>query len=130
MSKTLIRRPWRTFCVGDLRDQILLQDRSIQAPDFDLVDFTEKFDDLGGVWASIKTSGGKTIFDDHQQRDHLVTHEVVMRFDSRVTSETWLLLADGRRLDIINTENLEERDSWLILQCSDRGPKADLSSSI
>ena len=127
---TKIKRQRRELLVGDLRDQILLQDRSIEAPTFDSADFTERFDDLGGVWASIITQAGKVIFDDHQQRDQLVTHEIGIRYDSRVTAETWLLLADGRRLDILDVENLDERDEWIIMQCTDRGTQDDQVSEL
>ena len=130
MSRTKLKRPWRDLCIGDLRDQVLLQDRSIQAPDFNAIDFTEKFDDLGGIWASIRTRGGKTIFDDHAQRDRVVTHEVGIRYDPRVTAESWLLLADGRRLDILDSESLDERGDWIILQCTDRGTQDDVVSEL
>lgn len=130
MSKTKLRRGRRELCVGDLDNRVLLQDRSIEAPAFNSADFTEKFEDLGGVWASLETRGGKTIFDDHQQRDRVVTHEIGIRYDQRVTAETWLLLADGRRLDILDSEDLDGRHKWIVMQCTDRGTQDDTVSEL
>lgn len=130
MSQTKIRRARRELCVGDLRDRIILQDRSIQSPEFESFDFSEKFESMGGVWASIQTVGGKTLFDGHQQRDLSVTHEVGIRYDARVDAETWLLMEDGRRLDVIDSENLDERSEWIVFQCTDRGSQDNVVSEL
>jgi len=130
MSKEKLRRPRREICVGDLSDQIILQDRSIAAPPADSADFTELFVALDGVWASIQTLQGRIIFDDHTQRDQVATHEVGIRYDSRVGAETWILLEDGRRLDVLSSEDLEERHEWILMQCTDRGPSANVVSEL
>ena len=113
------KRKHRKVCAGDLRTLLKLQDRDITPPDFDSVDFDENFVDASEVWALVETVTGKTVFDG-VNADINVTHMIFIRFDATVTSETWVEL-EGKRLDIISTENLEGRDEWLLLVCTDRG---------
>lgn len=110
----------RIVCAGDLDKQITLQDRAIVAPDWNSPDFDEAFSDAATVWANIQTVTGKTFFDSVNQRDTTITHEILIRYDSTVTSETWISY-NSRRFDILAVENLEERDEYLKLTCVDKG---------
>ena len=47
-----------------------------------------------------------------------VSHRVVMRYDSRVTTEKRLDLS-GRMLEIVTAVNEEERGRWLTLRCTE-----------
>lgn len=114
-----IRRKKRSVCIGDLRSMITLQNRAITPPVFNGIDFSETFTDAAEVWALINTVSGKTFFDD-AGTETSITHEIYIRYDSTVTAETWIEF-DGRRLDILQTENLEERDEFMKLVCTDRG---------
>ncbi len=114
-----IRRKKRQVCLGDLDKQIQLQDRDITPPVFGSADFDEKFTNTDLVWAAIQTVNGKTFFDNVGVETN-ITHIIYIRYDAAVTSETWVLF-DLRRFDILDTENLEERDEFLKLTCVDRG---------
>jgi len=114
-----LKRPHRKVCLGDLNDLIILQTRDITEPLFDTVDFDENFGDLPEVYAKIKTTSGRTVFDG-VDTDVNVSHEITIRFDPVVTSETWVEF-EGRRLDILRVEDLEERHEWQLLLCLDRG---------
>lgn len=120
--RTVLRRKHRTLCVGDLKDQIILHNRNIEEPVFGEVDATEDFNPIKSVWASVKTVSGKTFFSD-VHGDIAVTHEISIRYRDDVSAETWIELGSGTRLKIVNTQNLEERNEWLVLLCSERGDK-------
>jgi len=116
-----IKRKRRNVCIGDLDSLVTLENRSIQAPEFDTVDFDESFTDLASdQWALIETVRGKTFFDGASTEVD-VTHWLYINFDSTVTAETWVKLEDGRRLDILRVENLDERSDFMLLHCTDKG---------
>ena len=118
-----IRKKRRNICIGDMEDEITLENRAIQPPDFDTVDFDETFTAPNPpVWALIETVRGKTFFDGVSTEED-VTHWIYINFDSTVTAETWVKLTDGRRLDILRVENLDERSDFMLLHCVDRGAK-------
>jgi SPP1 family predicted phage head-tail adaptor len=98
---------------------ITLQNRAITPPVFDGIDFSETFTDAAEVWALINTISGKTFFDGVGTEIN-ITHEIYIRYDSTVTSETWIEF-NGRRFDILQTEDLEERNEFMRLTCTDRG---------
>lgn len=118
-----ISRKRRNVCIGDLDSMITLENRDIVAPEFDTVDFKEEFTAPNpAVWALLETVRGKTFFDGvSTEKD--VTHWVYINFDSTVTAETWIKLEDGRRLDVLRVENLDERSDYMLLHCEDRGAK-------
>ena len=111
----------RSACIGALDRLITLQNRAIQPPAFGQVDFGEGFSGDAAVWANVRTVHGKTFFDSVSTVEREITHEITIRYDATVTAETWILLDDGRRVDILNTEDLDERHEWLLLQCTDKG---------
>ena len=113
-----LKRKRRQPCIGDLDTLIVLQDRTLTPPTG--VDFSETFTDNSTVWAMVNTTRGKTAFDEaNVERD--ITHEFTIRFLDGITSETWILF-EGKRHDIIDTEDLEERHEWLVLRCAKLGP--------
>ena len=118
---TPIRKKRRNVCIGDMDDEITLENRDIQAPDFDTVDFDEAFTAPNPpVWALVETVRGKTFFDGVGTEVD-VTHWIYINFDSTVTAETWVKLEDGCRLDILRVENLDNRSDSQLLHCVDRG---------
>lgn len=123
-----IRKKRRNVCIGDLEDRVTLENRAIQAPEFDTVDFEEEFTAPNPpVWALLETVRGKTFFDGVSTEQD-VTHWIYINFDATVTAETWVKLDDGRRLDILRVENLDERSDFMLLHCDDRG-SAEASKS-
>jgi len=115
----LIKRKHRKVCIGDLNTFIKMQNRNITPPVFGDVDFDEDFQDASEVWAKIDTKIGKTVFDGVNV-DFSVTHEITIRFDPTVTTETWIE-HDSRKFDIMMTDNFEERNEWLFMFCRLRG---------
>ena len=111
----------RKLCAGDLRNIITLQNRSITAPNSG-VDFGESFSGDIDVWAACETKNGVSIFDETNV-EKVVTHVFGIRYDSGITAETWILF-EGRRLDIFNVEDLDERHEWMILTCGERGDES------
>ena len=114
-----IRKKKRQVCLGDLRDRVILEDRTLTAPLVG-VDATEVFSNAVSIWASIETVAGVEFFNEVSQAVD-VTHFVYVRFDSSITVESWLRLQNGQRLDILKVENLDERSTFLKLRCTNRG---------
>lgn len=114
-----IKRKKRQVCVGDLNKEIVLQNRNIAEPLFGSPDFDENFTTIATVWAAVNTVSGKTYFDG-VGTDINITHEIFIRYDATVTAESWVQFG-GRRIDILNTEDLDERGEFMKLVCNDRG---------
>jgi len=121
VAKTLLLRKRREPCLGDLRQRVKLHDRDIQVPKFGDPDFTEEFSGTKIVWASVKTIMGQTIFTGANV-DVALSHEIIIRFDERVNSETWIEF-EGNNLNIVNVEDLDERHDFMRLRCMKRGDK-------
>ena len=119
MARQTLKRRRRKICSGDLRDRIQLQDREITEPNFGEVDFGEDFTSVD-AWAMIETTAGRTFFDGVNV-DVAISHRIVIRYDSRITSEWFVLLDGDTRLKIIDVEDLEHRHEYLRLLCSERG---------
>lgn len=98
---------------------ITLQNRSITPPVFGFTDFDETFSGDSIVKAIIDTTRGKTLFDG-VATDRPITHRFCILYVAGVTAETWITFG-GRRFDIIDVENCEERNQVLILRCTERG---------
>lgn len=124
MSRCIrIKRKNRKVCLGDLDSLITLENRAIQAPDFDTVDFDEEFTSPNPpVSAMMQTVNGKTFFDGVSTETD-ITDWIYIRFDVTVTAETWVKLDDGSRLDILRVEDLDRRSEFMLLHCTDRGKK-------
>lgn len=125
VTRQIIRRKRRESCIGDLNKRIILHNRSIQVPEFNSVDFKEKFKPIKEIWANVNTSTGQVLFN-NVGVDVAISHTIIIRFDSSVTPETWVEFKNNN-LKIMDLENLEERDEFLRLRCVNRGNK-DLES--
>lgn len=106
-------------CIGAMRTIITLHVRSIVPPSGDSTDFNESFTNPVVVKAQIETVPNIAVFD-QTNTERLVSHIFYIRYRDDVTAETWIEL-NGDKYDIINTENIEERNQWLILRCNQRG---------
>lgn len=124
-----LKKKKRQYCIGDLRDEIVLQNRSLEPPvnEIDSTDLTEEFTDTLIILSAINTVSGKTYFDGIGTETN-ITHEIGFRFVEGITAETWILY-DERRLDILNLQDLDERREWLLAQCVDRGEAAKDASA-
>lgn len=109
----------KAVCIGDMREKIQVQIRSITAPTTDGVDYGESFISLKTVWALVETTRGETIFDGtNVERD--VTHRFYIRYLPDVTFEDWIIYK-GNYYDIIDVENLQELNDFLLIRVNVRG---------
>lgn len=99
---------------------ITLHNRAIVAPAGGEVDFDMSFTTPTPVRALLCTQRGTTLFDG-VATDRLVTHLVKIEYMAGVTAETWVQLADGRRLDVLDVENCCEDNTILKLLCAETG---------
>lgn len=121
MSKiAFVKNRTRRIVVGDLNQCVQLLPRSITEPAFGETEFTEDFEGGKTAWAKVITTAGKTLFNG-VNADVSATHEIYIRFDPEVTSETWVRLDDGTLLDVLDTDDLDEKGEWLLLVCTERG---------
>lgn len=123
-----IKKKKRTVCVGDLRDEITIQSRAITAPAADGVNFSETFTGLATVWAAINSVNGKTAFD-NTGTEFDVTHDIYIRYLTGVTAEAWVLFG-SERYDIINVEDLDNRGTFMLLKCTNRGTTANVANEL
>ena len=122
MTRQVIPKKNRRLCIGQMRDHITISGRKILEPEFGDVDFLEQFKDGVVRWATVNTIKGKTVFAGIGV-DVALSHEIYIRYDQCVTSESWIVLPDDTRLDVVMVEDLDERHEFMRLLCQDRGDK-------
>lgn len=110
-----------------MRDRIVISGRKILEPEFGNVDFLEQFKNGVERWAIVNTIKGKTVFAGIGV-DVALSHEIYIRHDPCVTSESWIVLTDNTRLDVVMVEDLDERREFMRLLCQDRGDKDTAAS--
>lgn len=123
-SRQILRRPKRQSPIGDLDTRVTVHRRRQVPPVFGSVDAAFEFTGVAGdgtVWAKVQTVTGKTIFDGVAREDRAVTHSVTIRTLAGVSAESWVLLADGTRLDVVAVQNFDERGEFLELLCEAAG---------
>lgn len=130
MALKRLRKGRRKVGIGQMRDRVTLQNRAIQPPTSGLADFDLAFTDTCERWAAVNTVDGKTMFDGVQGTDIPVTHEVLMRMDTTVTIETWVLTEASTRLDILKVEPFDERSEFMRLTCRESGESAKEASKL
>ncbi len=115
-----IQKKKRGICIGDMRDEILLQNRSIAPPVLASdPDYTETFEDDDTTFSLIETVSGKTYFDG-VDTETTITHHIYIRYDETVTAETWIEF-NSKRIDILDVEDLDERQEYMKLVCHETG---------
>ena len=116
---TQIKKKKRTICIGDMRDRITLEDRDLTAV-LTGVDAIETFSNTRPAWSLIETVTGVEFFNEVNVAVD-VTHIVYIRFDETVTEQTWILLENNERLNILKVEDLDQRSQFQKLLCTNRG---------
>ena len=116
---TKIRKKSRKVCIGDLNDEIKIQNRAINAPVFGNVDFDIVFTDALDIFAAINTVSGKTFFDGISTEID-ITHHIYIVFDATINTEKWVEYKN-RRFDVLKFEDLDERQEFIKLTCAERG---------
>jgi len=117
-----IRPPRRGLCSGDLDRRITIKSRALAAPSSG-VDFEENFAAGKTVWAALKTSKGRAMFY-ATNMDVAVTHVFYVRWYDTLTADLWVEYK-SENYDIVEVENLDERDDWALLYCNVRGDSSD-----
>ena len=117
-----IPRKKRHICIGDMRDRIDLSIRSLEAPVDGSVDFAEDLTLIESVFAMLETKAGVEIFDGTNLKG-VATHFFYIRFRAGIDINTWITFK-AQHYKIIDVQNLEERDEFLLLRCALRGDTA------
>ncbi len=99
--------------IGDLRQRITLQ-QSVKTPDGHK-GFTEQWQDLITVWASVEPLSGREYFYSHQIKAE-VTHRVKMRYREDLTVKMRIKHRD-RVLEIESILDKKERREELEILC-------------
>lgn len=109
-------------CTGDLNRKITINVRNITSPSGVGVDFNENFTVLKTVWAMVKTLSGQAVFDG-TNTTKAVTHNFYIRYIPGVTFENWVLY-NNQYYDILDVQNLNEQNQYILLQANLRGTSA------
>lgn len=113
-----IQKPLRKVCSGDMRDKITIQVRAIKPP-VDGVDFSEVFNQDKTLWSMLETKSGVEIFDGTNLKG-VATHYFYIRYICNFTAEKWLKFKE-EYYDILDVQNLDGRNEFLLLRCALRG---------
>lgn len=124
---TQINGKRRIVASGDLRYKLEIQLRTLTPPSGDGTDATLSMQTLKTVWGMMHTVSGQQFFSETSiKRDS--THLFYIRFiknsvferSGRLSAQEWVK-HKGREYKILLVENLEEKDEFLALWCSERG---------
>lgn len=121
----------RWVCLGDLRNRVDIQTRTIRPPTGDGVDLGETFTTARSVFALIETTRGQEMFDGTELRraySHIFyikyIPNTVLTDGTRLTEQEWVKF-EGRLFNIVDVEDVDERHEFLILRCAERGLSTD-----
>lgn len=110
-------------CAGDLSKRIYVEVRTIMPPVDGGVDYSEEFTERKPLWAMVETVNGAQIFDGTNIVGQ-ISHRFTVRWRKDLTIQSWVEY-QGQKYKIINIENQNQRNRFLILSCTVRGD-ADL----
>lgn len=101
---------------------VTIQGRAIKSQGYGNVDYTEKFTTTITVRAAVETTRGYQTFNDVGVLQNVITHKIYIRYPRQVciTSEDWVDI-DCVKYDIVDVENPNEENQWLILYCTRKG---------
>ena len=116
----IIKIKRRKYCAGDLDRLITINSRTFddQHQNND-IDVKQVFTPQRTVWAGLETTKGRNTFF-VSNLDVTVSHIFIIRWFSGLTAEAWIQYA-GENYDILEVENLEERNEWALCYCNVRG---------
>lgn len=104
---------------GELRHRVTLQSASSSGTGRFGEQTVGGYTDVARVWAAVTSLlSGRDLLE-AQQIDVRVSHKVRIRFRAGVSVDDRILLADGRRLEIVTVADEDERHVWLSLMCSE-----------
>lgn len=120
VSCVSIKGKKRKICAGDLNSRIGVFERSLEGNVTRSLQYDANF--LGGdtVSAMILTRSGSQIIDGVAITTK-PTHDFYIRYRSDITDSSHWIIYKGVIYDIIEIENLEERDEFLRIRCIKKG---------
>jgi len=113
------QRTHKRVCIGSLNRKIEIHVRSIKAPAKGSVDFSDKYTLKKKVWAMIETVSGETMFN-ASNIETVVTHQFYIRYIPDVDIVD-VIVYGGLRYTLVNVENLNNENYFLLIKASDRG---------
>lgn len=114
-----IKKPNQAVSVGDMRDSIIIYNQAITAPSGSNIDFTENFVMFKNVKSLVIVKSGEEIFDKSNLLT-IATHFIYIRWFPELTAEYWIQYRSDF-YDILDIENLDERNRFYLLKCKLRG---------
>lgn len=116
---TKIQRSNKTVCAGALRETIIVQTRTQQAPKTNTASASIKFSCPQTVKAMVKTKTGVDTFDG-TNTNALFTHEFTIRYLAGVDIQNSVEY-NCKFFNIERIVNINEENRYLTLICSERG---------
>lgn len=116
---TTISSSKRKVCIGDLKSIITIKRRTLSTPDLDGVDYDLNFENKQDVYAMLVTKSGTQIFDGTSLLG-VATHYFYIRFMDDLSLSCWVEHQD-KNYKILDIEDIDERNEWLILRCAKMG---------
>lgn len=113
----------RELCVGDLNKRVRVQVRSLISKGYEDTKYGEDFKTIKSLWAALETTRGYQSFSDVGIENN-ITHKFYIRYSMEytVTSEDWIEYKCDK-YKIVDVENLDENDEYLLLFCTKKGSK-------
>lgn len=116
----------KKICIGDLKHKVIVQTRALIPAEG--VDYAQEIVDLKSVWAAIQTTKGVEIFDGTNTIG-VATHFFYVRTVANLTFENFVEYKD-KKFRILDVQEIDEDDSFLLLRCTERGDKNKNSNLI
>ena len=113
------QRTHKRVCIGSLNRRVEIYVRNIKAPAKGSVDFSDEFTLKKTVWAMIESVSGETMFN-ASNIETVVTHQFYIRYIPGVDIVD-VIVYGGLRYKIVNVENLNNENYFLLIKTSDRG---------
>lgn len=116
------QRKLRAPNIGDMRDPIIIWDRNINSPKFDTQSHTQEYTNDRTRFAKVETVSGKEIFQGTELLG-VKTHEFTIRKEDLVVTSENIIEFDGNYIAILRVNNFEERGTFLLMECGEKGNK-------
>lgn len=111
------RRKSKSPQVGDMRDRIVINERTIGAPGSDSAAFKQTLTPIASVWSSVNTISGNEVFNDVSGNEVKPSTLFIIRFRSDVTFAN-IITYKGNNYKILPVDNADKRNRFLYLFCA------------
>ena len=118
----------RRVCIGDLNIRVKIQTRTLESNNTATIELVENFTDVVEVWAAVNTTRGSQLFDGSEISNPF-THNFYIRHRSDIDFEKWIEYKD-EKYDIVDVENLDADDNFLLMKCIKKGTKDNAANFI